>query len=312
MEIKKYIYLFVPLLILAFFQISCATVAYEKDIPGAGAGGNFRDPKPHRIVSILNGLIITDSTIEGLNPTIAGQEDVVKNIHVEKDFFEDFISVVTLGIVNVMEVDFNNPSSGISTPFKADLVPEVNEKNTFQKNMGYPGKEAWLFLGIWPLDGGTEINSGRKYPPSGIYSKEYIEKKMLEDSDSTGWEWLLADDPSAESVTVGAQGNSFVFEDRSFQDFHVQRRWITWQPDPIQSALETLKFLIFNPVTSGALVYAFRNDPKFLPLAAPGFGAVGPYEIQWHTTTPNPDFEAPTPPPTPAPTTLKKNKRRDH
>jgi hypothetical protein len=83
-----------------------------------------------------------------------------RHVHVEKDWFEDLVTVATLGLVSPMEVRWDADSCA-TTPFKNDMVkpadlppgaPTVPPHNW--------SKESWLLFGLIPIDGGASVNEG--------------------------------------------------------------------------------------------------------------------------------------------------------
>src|SRR5258708_2165573 len=197
MEKYKVNFLIIPVFALAIFQSSCATYKAATDCPkpntdivsevlpikptlfylGINPNASFPCQKPrqktYRVVSLFGGFWNIDPQLQALED---GQAPVT-HIDLEKDWFEDLTSLITLGAVNMMEVRFNDPHPGFTTPFHADYRPGLEKSDP--ASLEYPGKESWLLLGLIPIDGGV-LTSNNDPKKENLYFQKYdVDRSFL-------------------------------------------------------------------------------------------------------------------------------------
>src|SRR5665213_326264 len=173
------------LLASGFFQYSCAALDYVRQDSASSANIHPDPNKNYHVTSLFGSLVTFDAGIEDLDPARA---DKLKNIHLEKDWFEDAVSLVTLGMVNPMEVKFGRsddldaPRPWAVTPFQLDLAAHYHGDSAIHGNeVRYEDKQSWNILGLIPIDSGIIIDEDR-YCKGGIINEYKIEKPDRFDS----------------------------------------------------------------------------------------------------------------------------------
>ena len=130
---------------------SCAMFHYDTQlvqaVPPSGTPSPTLSPAPagsHRVVWLLGGISLDEQVAP-----VKG----VSHVHLAKDWFEDLVTLATLGIVNPMEVRYDTAPGAVS-PFGMD-VPGKGPRTDLSKF----SREGWLLFGLIPIDGGIQVNT---------------------------------------------------------------------------------------------------------------------------------------------------------